>query len=409
MHAMNLSKIYEQKSIIMNKTFIIAAILTISLVITGCADESAQKSAQKTLQPIDVAEVLVKPVQSWHTYTTRLESPEEVALMPRVSGVIEHITFKEGDEVKQGDLLFQLDDRPFAAVVASLEAQILSAKAALNQAKSEATRATRLTERNAISTEQAQARTSTLHQREAQLAALQAQLTSAQLDLEFTAVRSPIDGVISRANITRGNNVLAGQSVLTSIVSNNEMYAYFDIDERTWNSSFSDVTAASKQQVVMQKVGQQNFAHQGYINFIDNRINASTGTLRVRAIFEGKHEQVNDPLRAGSFARIKLAANAITEQVIVPERAIGTDLKNRFVLTLDKNNVLAYKLVEIGERYGKLRAITAGLSEGDIIAVNGPARVGPGMPVNPNTVTIDSTDIAFTLSTTDDASLVAKY
>ena len=409
MHAMNLSKIYEQKSIIMNKTFIIAAILTISLVITGCADESAQKSAQKTLQPIDVAEVLVKPVQSWHTYTTRLESPEEVALMPRVSGVIEHITFKEGDEVKQGDLLFQLDDRPFAAVVASLEAQILSAKAALNQAKSEATRAIRLTERNAISTEQAQARTSTLHQREAQLAALQAQLTSAQLDLEFTAVRSPIDGVISRANITRGNNVLAGQSVLTSIVSNNEMYAYFDIDERTWNSSFSDVTAASKQQVVMQKVGQQSFAHQGYINFIDNRINASTGTLRVRAIFEGKHEQVNDPLRAGSFARIKLAANAITEQVIVPERAIGTDLKNRFVLTLDKNNVLAYKLVEIGERYGKLRAITAGLSEGDIIAVNGPARVGPGMPVNPNTVTIDSTDIAFTLSTTDDASLVAKY
>lgn len=406
---MNLSNIYEQKSTIMNKTFIIAAILTISLVITGCADESAQKSAQKTLQPIDVAEVLVKPVQSWHTYTTRLESPEEVALMPRVSGVIEHITFKEGDEVKQGDLLFQLDDRPFAAVVASLEAQILSAKAALNQAKSEATRAIRLTERNAISTEQAQARTSTLHQREAQLAALQAQLTSAQLDLEFTAVRSPIDGVISRANITRGNNVLAGQSVLTSIVSNNEMYAYFDIDERTWNSSFSDVTAASKQQVVMQKVGQQNFAHQGYINFIDNRINASTGTLRVRAIFEGKHEQVNDPLRAGSFARIKLAANAITEQVIVPERAIGTDLKNRFVLTLDKNNVLAYKLVEIGERYGKLRAITAGLSEGDIIAVNGPARVGPGMPVNPNTVTIDSTDIAFTLSTTDDASLVAKY
>lgn len=406
---MNLSNIYEQKSTIMNKTFIIAAILTISLVITGCADESAQKSAQKTLQPIDVAEVLVKPVQSWHTYTTRLESPEEVALMPRVSGVIEHITFKEGDEVKQGDLLFQLDDRPFAAVVASLEAQILSAKAALNQAKSEAKRAIRLTERNAISTEQAQARTSTLHQREAQLAALQAQLTSAQLDLEFTAVRSPIDGVISRANITRGNNVLAGQSVLTSIVSNNEMYAYFDIDERTWNSSFSDVTAASKQQVVMQKVGQQNFAHQGYINFIDNRINASTGTLRVRAIFEGKHEQVNDPLRAGSFARIKLAANAITEQVIVPERAIGTDLKNRFVLTLDKNNVLAYKLVEIGERYGKLRAITAGLSEGDIIAVNGPARVGPGMPVNPNTVTIDSTDIAFTLSTTDDASLVAKY
>jgi len=393
----------------MSKNIIIATIITISLAITGCADEPAQTTMTQPLQAIDVAEVLVKPVQSWHVYTSRLESPEEVALMPRVSGVIERIAFKEGDEVKQGDLLFQLDDRPFVAVVASLEAQILSAEAALSQAKSEAKRAIRLTERNAISTEQAQARTSTLHQREAQLAALQAQLTSAQLDLEFTAIRSPINGVISRANITRGNNVLAGQSILTSIVSNHEMYAYFDIDERTWNSSFADVTATSKQQVVMQKVGQQNFTHDGYINFIDNRINASTGTLRVRAIFEGKHNEVNDQLRAGSFARIKLAANAITEQIIIPERAIGTDLKNRFVLTVDENNVLAYKLVEIGERYGKLRAITAGLNKGDIIAVNGPARVGPGMPVNPTTVTIDTTDIAFTLSATDDVSLVAKY
>lgn len=400
---------FESKSIIMSKNIIIATIITISLAITGCADEPAQTKLKQPLQPIDVAQVLVKPVQSWHVYTSRLESPEEVALMPRVSGVINSIAFKEGDEVKQGDLLFQLDDRPFVAVVASLEAQILSAEAALSQAKSEAKRAIRLTERNAISTEQAQARTSTLHQREAQLAALQAQLTSAQLDLEFTAIRSPINGIISRANITRGNNVLAGQSILTSIVSNHEMYAYFDIDERTWNSSFADVTATSKQQVVMQKVGQQNFTHDGYINFIDNRINASTGTLRVRAIFEGKHNEVNDQLRAGSFARIKLAANAITEQIIIPERAIGTDLKNRFVLTVDENNVLTYKLVETGERYGKLRAITAGLNKGDIIAVNGPARVGPGMPVNPTKVTIDTTDIAFTLSTTDDVSLVAKY
>lgn len=393
----------------MSKNIIIATIITISLAIAGCAEESTQTKAERPLQPIDVAKVLVKPVQSWHIYTSRLESPEEVALMPRVSGVIEEIAFKEGDLVKKGDLLFQLDDRPFAAVVASLQAQILSAEAALEQAKSEAKRATRLIERNAISTEQAQARTSTLLQRQAQLAALQAQLTSAQLDLEFTAIRSPISGIISRANITRGNNVLAGQSVLTSIVSNHEMYAYFDIDERTWNSSFSDVTAASKQQVVMQKVGQKHFAHEGYINFIDNRINKSTGTLRVRAVFPEQDSSASSTLRAGSFARIKVAANAITEQVIIPERAIGTDLKNRFVLTVDENNVLTYKLVEVGERYGALRAITSGLQKGDVIAVNGPARVGPGMGINPNTVTIDTTDIAFTLSEDNDTSLVAKH
>ena len=387
----------------MKKHLIAAALAAATLSLAGCADESAPNAQQQQLQPIDVAPVLVKPVQSWHTYTTRLESPQEVALMPRVSGIIDSIEFKEGDVVKQGDVLFQLDERPFAAVVASLEAQIHSAEAALEQAKSEDKRAVRLLERKAISTEQAQARTSTLRQREAQLAALQAQLTSAKLDLEFTSVVSPIDGVISRANITKGNNVLAGQSVLTSIVSNKAMYAYFDVDERTWNSAFNDVTAQSRQTVVMQKVGQKEFAYQGYINFIDNQINSATGTLRVRAVFE----QDNNQLRAGSFARVKLAANEVSEKVIIPERAIGTDLKNRFVLTVGENNVLEYKLIEVGERYGALRAVTAGLSEGDIIAVNGPARVGPGMPISPNTVTIDTSGVAFTLSN-DNAQLMAK-
>ncbi|MCK8120756.1 efflux RND transporter periplasmic adaptor subunit [Pseudoalteromonas sp. 2CM32C] len=388
----------------MKKHLIAAAFAGAFLTLAGCADESTPPLAQaQFLQPIDVANVLVKPVQSWHTYTTRLESPQEVALMPRVSGVIEQITFNEGDLVKKGDVLFKLDDRPFAAVVASLKAQVNSAQAALEQAKSEAKRAERLTERKAISTEQAESRTSVLRQREAQLAALQAQLTSAELDLEFTAIVSPIDGVISRANITKGNNIIEGQSVLTSIVSNEKMYAYFDVDERTWNSDFSNVTSKSRQAVVMQKVGERDFAYKGYINFIDNQINSSTGTLRVRAVFD----QDNSQLRAGSFARIKLAANSVTEQIIVPDRAIGTDLKNRFVLTVGENNVLQYKLVTVGERYGSLRAITSGLSEGDVIAVNGPARVGPGMPVAPNKVTIDSSDVAFTMNN-DDSSLVAK-
>lgn len=388
----------------MKKHWIAALITAASLILTGCTEEKITQVPQRQAQPIDVAEVLVKPVQNWHTYTTRLESPENVALMPRVSGVIDRIAFNEGDEVSQGDLLFKLDDRPFAAAVANLEAQIVSAKAALDQAQNEAMRAVRLLERKAMSTEQAESRTSVLQQKEAQLTALKAQLTAAQLDLQFTSVRSPINGVISRANITRGNNVLAGQSVLTSIVSNKAMYAYFDVDERTWNTSFTDVTATSRQQVVMQKVGSQEFAYSGYINFIDNQINPATGTLRVRAIFEKTSHQ----LRAGSFARIKLAANSITEQVIVPDRAIGTDLKNRFVLTVGENNVLEYKHVEVGERYGNLRAVTSGLKQGDVIAVNGPARVGPGMPVTPNTVTIDSTGVVFKMSSSDDASLLAQ-
>lgn len=388
----------------MKRKIIATAITAMSFTLLGCVAEPDVKASQPPLQPIDVAEVLVEPVQNWRTYTTRLESPEEVALMPRVSGVIENITFNEGDIVKQGALLFKLDDRPFTAVVANLQAQISSAKAVLEQARAEAERGVLLTAQKAISREQAELRTSTLRQREAQLAALQAQLKSAQLDLEFTDIRSPIDGIISRANITRGNNVLAGQSVLTRIVSDKAMYAYFDVDERTWNSEFSDVTATSKQQVIMQKLGQADFNYEGHINFIDNQIDASTGTLRIRAIFN----ETNNQLRAGSFARIKLAANKVTSQVIIPERAIGTDLKNRFVLTVGKDNVLQYTLVEVGERYGKLRAIKSGLQSGDVIAVNGPARVGPGMPIEPNNVVIDSDGVAFTLSSINDSNLIVK-
>lgn len=382
----------------MNK-YLIAAIFSVaSLTLIGCVEEPSESASQKPLQAIDVAEVLVTPTQKWHTYTTRLEAPEQVSLMPRVSGVIEQVSFKEGDQVKQGDLLFKLDKRPFIAVVAGLKAQVNSAQASLVQLRSEAQRAVRLVQRKAISTEQAESRASALRQGEAQLASLKADLSAAQLDLEFAEIRSPIDGVISRTNITRGNNILAGQTVLTSIVSNKEMYGYFDIDERTWNNSFDDVTAESHQQVVMQKVGQTDFPYSGYINFIDNRINPATGTLRVRAVFDEK----NKALRAGSFARVRLAANKVTEQVVIPSRAIGTDLKNNFVLTVGEDDVLQYTLVELGERYGSLRAITSGLKAGDLIAVNGPARVGPGMPIKPNSVDIDSAGVTFTLSAVDE-------
>lgn len=387
----------------MNKHLIAATITAASFTLISCAEEPTVAAPPPPPQSIDVAQVLVKKAQNWHTYTTRLTSPEEVSLMPRVSGVIQKITFHEGDKVKKGDLLFKLDNRPFKAVVTSLEAQVKNVKIALDQAEKEAQRSERLIARKAISTEEAEARTSLLNQRAAQLASLKARLTSAQLDLEFTEIRSPIDGIISNANITRGNNVRAGESILTTIVSNKAMYAYFDVDERTWNRSFNNVIAESKQQVVMQKLGQNDYPYSGHVDFINNRINSATGTLRIRAIFKA-----DEQLRSGSFARIKLAANAVSEQIIIPDRAIGTDLKNRFVLTVGEDNVLKYNLVEVGERYGSLRAISSGLTADDIIAVNGPARVGPGMPISPNVVNIDSTNSTFTLQPIDQQLAVTR-
>ncbi len=386
-----------------NRILSISTLIMI-LMLTACSEKVKEEQQQRPLQPIDVAEVLFKPVQSWHTYTTRIESPEEVFLMPRVSGLIESISFTEGKAVNAGDILFQLDKRPYTAIVASLESQIVSAKAALKQAESEANRAIKLAKRNAISAEETESRQSTLRQRTAEVITLEAERKLALLNVEFTEVRSPINGIVSRANITKGNNVLIGQTILTSIVSNQQMYAYFDIDERTWNQDFSEVTAESKQQVVMQRIGEKGFPHAGYINFIDNRINVSSGTLRVRATFEN-HEHT---LRTGSFARIKLAANKITEQVIVPSKSIGTDLENKFVLIVGKDNVLAYKRVELGEQYGEFRAILSGLSKGDIIAVNGPARVGPGMPIKPNKIELNSDNTVFTLKQRYSQNLLVK-
>ncbi|GGA89598.1 MexE family multidrug efflux RND transporter periplasmic adaptor subunit [Neiella marina] len=382
--------------------FVLAATI---ITLVGCSDE-ATTPITPPATPIDVATVAEQAVQAWYTYTTRLEAPQEVDLMPRVSGVIKSIEFVEGQVVKEGDLLFKLDARPFEAEVARLKAQVKSAVAALEQANNENRRAQRLRQNNAISAEQAESRSSAARQRQAELQAFQAQLRAAELDLEFTQITAPISGVVSRAEITKGNNVNANQSILTSIVSNHEMYAYFDVDERTWNKSFSDVTTTSELPAVLQLTGSDRFSHVGRIDFIDNAIDTHTGTLRVRATFAPQQGK----LRAGSFARIRVAASAAHQQILIPDRAIGTDLKNRFVLTVSAENTLEYRLVTTGERYGEYRVITQGLKPTDVIAVNGPAKVGPGMPIEPRPVQLDlsSLELTITSDSAEPTPLIAK-
>ncbi|WP_158968518.1 efflux RND transporter periplasmic adaptor subunit [Paraglaciecola sp. L3A3] len=373
-------------------TFIIGAVFT-TLIACSEVPEQAQTPSQRPLTPIDVAQVLSKPVQAWFTYTTRLESPQQVALKPRVSGVVNSIEFVEGQQVKQGDLLFTLDPRPFEAEVERLQAQVMSAYADYKQAQSEAARAVRLSKRDAISSEEAESRATAVKRTKAQISALKAQLVTAELDLEFTKITAPIDGVISRVEITKGNTVNANQSTLTTIVSDKQMYAYFDIDERTWNRHFEQTKASDNLPVVMQLVGTDKFGYQGRVDFIDNQINTSTGTLRIRATFD----DLDNKLRSGAFARIRLASQEAQQQILIPERAIGTDLKNSFVLTVDENNTLQYRLITVGDRYGEFRAITSGLKAEDRIAVNGPARVGPGMPIAPRNTELTIDTIALTL------------
>lgn len=384
-----------------SKLFIIS-VLSVVLMACSEAPDAKQTPTQRPLTKIDVATVIFKPVQTWFTYTTHLQAPEQVTLKPRVSGVVDTIDFVEGQRVKLGDLLFSLDPRPFAAQVENLKAQVVSAVAEHEQAKSEAARSERLHKRNAISAEEAESRSTMVKKTEAQIFALKAQLQAAELDLEFTKITSPINGIISRAEITHGNTVTANQSTLTTIVSDQKMYAYFDIDERTWNRHFEQAKASDHLPVVMQLLGSDKFSYHGNVDFIDNQINISTGTLRVRATFIDN----DNKLRSGAFARIRLASKEALDQVLIPERAIGTDLKNRFVLVLDDKNTLQYRQITLGDRYGKFRAITSGLNVNDIIAVNGPAKVGPGMPIEPRTVQLNTDDIVLTLNSQFPKSLV---
>ncbi|KEA63794.1 putative Co/Zn/Cd efflux system membrane fusion protein [Marinobacterium lacunae] len=361
--------------------------LLFSAVVAGCSAEAdSTAAAPQSAQPVDVAQVLYTRFSPEYTFTTRLESPQQIELRPRVSGVIESIEFTEGSVVQEGDVLFRIDPRPFDAEVRRLEAELSRARSALHQAQSEAQRARRLQGRNAMSEEQAESRISLAHQRQAELASVGAALEAARLNLEFTEVRAPITATASNAFITAGNNVQAGQSVLTRLVATDRLYAYFDVDERTWNSAFSQVDTSGQTQARLQLVGNSTESYSGHVDFIDNQINNQTGTLRVRAAFDS----TSPNLRPGAFARITLTASDAQPRIMVPDRAVGSDLKNRFVLIINAENVLEYRKVELGDRAGALRVIESGLNPRDRIAVNGPARVGPGMPVTPRDVQIES-------------------
>lgn len=364
--------------------------LVFSLFLIGCSSsEQEQAQAAPPAQPIDVANVISAPIVDWQQFTSRLETTHSVELRPRVSGVVESVDFVEGALVQKGDLLFTLDQRPFRADASRLAAQKEAAEVAYNQAEKEAKRAQNLRKKGLIADEVADAKVFAAQERKANLAAVKASYQTAQLNLDYTEIRSPLTGRVSSAFVQPGNTVNANSSVLTHLVATENAYAYFDIPERTWNKLFTQVTDQSGLAVYLQLTGDQDYRYQGELDFIDNQINPNTGTLRVRAKFRNSNSQ----LRPGAFARVRIAPQEVTDSILVPETAVGTDLNIRFVMTVDDNNVLQFRLVTLGSRIGPLRVITSGLEAGDRVAVNGPARVGPGMTIQPREVEIDTSSL----------------
>jgi multidrug efflux system membrane fusion protein len=357
-----------------------------ALVLSACG-KGEEASQQMPAAKVSVAEVIEQPINEWDEFTGRLEAPESVEVRPRVSGYIDKVAFDEGSLVKRGDLLFQIDPRPFQAEVKRLQAQLQQARASQTRAANEARRGERLRQSNAISAELADARASAATEAQAAVAATQAELDNALLNLSFTRITSPIDGRVSRAEITEGNLVGAGQSLLTTVVSTDKVYAYFDANERVFlkyielaRKAGSDARGASP--VYLGLSSEAGHPHEGQLDFLDNQVNPRTGTIRGRAVFDNRDGRFTP----GLYARLKLVGSGTYPAALIKDEAVGTDLGKKFVLVLDKDNAVQYRAIELGPKLEGLRIVRQGLSKGEKIVVNGLQRAMPGATVDPQAV-----------------------
>lgn len=376
----------------METPLIVKSVLFVSLitVLTACGSaESEQQPAAMPAPQVSVATVVNERLTEWDEFTGRIQAPQTVELRPRVSGYVDIVAFKEGSIVNAGDTLFLIDNRQFKAEVKGLKADLLYAQSQLDLAQREHKRAIELSAKQAISAELLDNRMASVQQAKAKVKSVGAALDLAKLNLGYTRVEAPITGRVSNALITQGNYVTAGQSILTSIVSTQKVYAYFDADEQTY-LKYSKLAQQGERPnsrdacspVVMALANDSEFTYSGELDFLDNRVNATTGTIRGRAVFDNQ----DGSLIPGLFTRLKLVGSASYNGILIDDKAIGTDLNNKFVLVLDEHNTLQYRAVELGEKLHGLRIIKSGLSAGEKIVVNGLQRVRPGAEVTPQNV-----------------------
>jgi len=368
------------------KVLTLLPILSVFLV-AGCGEKAAQQ--KPALPSVTVAPVERKAIVEEDEFTGRIEPVEWVEVRPRVSGYLQEVRFQSGQLVKKGDVLFLIDPRWHQATFDQRQAELEQAKVRLENAKREAERTTLLLTNKAISIEESDARQSRYNEAKAALLAAQAALESAKLDLEYTQVRAPIDGRVSRALLTEGNYVsgqAGGASLLTTIVSVDPVYVYADLDENSL-LKFNNVARAKKLEtdgdgkipVELQLADETDFPHKGYIESFDNRLDANTGSILLRAVFPNPDGRIVP----GLFARIRVPLSERYPALLVQERAIGTDQAQKFVLTLTSSNTVSYQPVKLGPDIGGKRIIRSGLSGTEEVVVNGLQRVRPGMPVTP--------------------------
>jgi RND family efflux transporter MFP subunit len=363
--------------------------LTALALLTACGKppEEAQNGGMPP-QPVTLAPVEEKALVEWGEFAGRIEAVESVELRPRVSGLLTEVRFQSGALVNRGDVLFVIDGRVFQAAADKAAGDLKRAEAAAKSAKAEFGRSAALLAAKAISPEQAETREATNLQAQAALLTAQAGVRAAALDVEFSEVRAPISGRVSRAMVTAGNYVSGlpgGATLLTTIVSAGPVYAYVDMDENT----LLHVQELSRQKKLLlddkgrvpaetQLSGEQGWTPGGWIESFDNKLDEGTGSIVVRVELPNK----DGKLTPGLFTRVRLPLTANHPVLLVDDSAIQTDMAKKYVLTVDEKSLAQYRTVVPGPTADGKRIIREGLKAGERIVVNGQGRVFmPGSPV----------------------------
>jgi multidrug efflux system membrane fusion protein len=342
---------------------------------------------------VSVARVLEKSVTEWDEFSGRIQAIDRVDIRPQVSGIIEEVHFQDGQLVNKGDLLFTIDPRPFEADLAHAEAMLAGAQAKLALTHTNLQRSQQLIQTHAISQNELDEDNDAVLEADASVKASQAAVLTAQINLAYTAITAPVSGRVSRAEITVGNLVGAGVTapVLTTVVSVSPVYVEFEIDEQTFlkyaANGASGNTGVDHIPVSMGLANEEGYPHQGRLSSIDNQLDTTSGTIRVRAIFDNPA----GTLTPGLYANVRTGGSAAKSALLVDDRAIGTDQDKKYVMVVDANDKAIYRAVTLGPMFNGLRVIRSGLAVGERIVVNGLQRVQPNEVVTPVEVAMGGT------------------